>query len=100
MARVVAALVLAIVIVMSIVCAFTVVVPAALVLWICTALVVRMLRIRPVHVAGLLGGPFVRSLVIIAAPVICLALGVVGPLMRLTAMIGVVMVAPSAVLAL
>ncbi len=41
------------------------------------------------YVAGILGGPFVR---------ICLVLGVVDPLVRLTALIGVVPVAPPAVL--
>ncbi len=99
LARVLAALVLAIIVVMSAVCAFAVVVVrAALVLWICMALVVQMLRIRPLHVAGLLGEPFVRSLVVAAAPVICLALTLIGPLARLTTVFGVVPVAPPAVL--
>ena len=57
-----------------------------------------MLGIRPVHVAGILGGPFVRSLVVTAAPIVCLALTVIGLLARLTAVIGVVAVAPPAVL--
>ena len=58
-----------------------------------------MLGIRPVYVAGILGGPFVRSLAAAsAALVICLVLGVVDPLVRLTALIGVVPVAPPAVL--
>ncbi len=85
---------------MSVVCAFAVVVAhAALVLWSCTALAICMLKIRPGHVEGLLGGPFVRSLAVVVAPVICLALAVVGPLARLTAVIGVVAVALPAVLA-
>ena len=91
---------LAIVVVVDIMCAFNIVVVcAALALWIHTTLVVQMLGIRPVHVAGLLGGPSVRSLAVAsAALVICLALTVVGPLTRLTAMIGVVGVEPPAVL--
>ncbi len=90
---------LAIVVEVSVLCAFAVVVTrAALILWICTALVVQMLRVRPIHVAGLLGGTFVRSRAVAAAPVVCLALAVVGPLARLTTVIGVIAVAPPAVL--
>ena len=51
------------------------------------------------HVAGLLGGLFVRSLAVAAVPVICLALAVVGPLARLATVIAVVAIAPPAVLA-
>ena len=85
---------------MSVVCAFAVVVAhAALVLWSCTALAICMLKIRPGHVEGLLGGPFVRSLLVIsAAPAVCLVLTVVDPLALLTALIGVVAVVPPAVL--
>ena len=91
---------LAIVVEVSIMCAFAeVVARAALILWICTALIVQMLTVRPVHMAGLLGGPFVRSLAVVAAPAVCLVLAVVGPPARLTAVIGVVTVAPPAVLA-
>ena len=57
-----------------------------------------MLGIRPVHVAGLLGRPFVRSLAVAMAPIICLALAIVGLLVRLTAMIGVITATPPAVL--
>ena len=91
---------LAIVVVVDIMCAFNIVVVcAALALWIHTTLVVQMLGIRPVHVAGLLGGPSVRSLAVAsAALVICLALTLIGPLARLTTVLGVVPVAPPAVL--
>ena len=98
--RVFAGLILAIVVVMGAMCAFAVVVAcAALVLWICMALVVRVLGIRPMHMAGLLGGPFMRSLLVAsAAPAVCLVLTVVDPLALFTALIGVVAVVPPAVL--
>ena len=50
------------------------------------------------HVAGLLGGLHVRSLAVAMVSVVCLALAVVGPLARLTTVIGVIAVAPPAVL--
>jgi hypothetical protein len=67
---------------MVVVRAFAVVVVvacAALIPWICTALRVRMLGVQPMHVAGLLGGAFGRSLAVASAIlVVCLALIVVG----------------------
>ena len=59
LARVFTTLVFALVVEMSVVWAFAVVVACAvLVLWICTALIIQMLGIRPMQMAGLLGGPF------------------------------------------
>ncbi len=90
----------AVVVVVSVVCAFAVVVVcAALIFQISTALIVQMLRFRPMHGAGLLGGLLVRSLAVTVIPVVWLALMVVGPLTRLTAVIAVVAVAPPAVFA-
>jgi hypothetical protein len=81
LARVIPALVFALIVVVGVVRAFAVVVVcAALIPWICTALLVQMLRLRPMHVAGLLGGLLVRSLAVATAPVVWLALAVVGPL--------------------
>jgi hypothetical protein len=78
-----------------------VVVRAVLVCGVHVALIVQMLRIGPIHMAGLLGGSFGRSLAVASANlVICLALGVVDPLARLTAAIVVVAVVPPAVLTL
>ena len=99
MARVVPALVFVLVAVMGVVRALAVVVVVctALIFRIRTALLVQMLCFRPMHVAGLLGGLLVRSLVVDAVPGVWLALVVVGPLARLTAVIAVVAVAPPAV---
>ncbi len=77
-ARLIVATAVAFVLVMVVVRTFAVVVVvacAALIHWICTALRVRMLGVRPMHVAGLLGGTFSRSLAVASAIlVVCLAL--------------------------
>ena len=51
------------------------------------------------HVAGLLGGLLVSRLAVAVVPGVWLALAVVCPLARLTAVIAAVAVAPPAVLA-
>ena len=71
----------------------------SLILRIRTALLVQMLVLRPMHVAGLLGGLLVRSLAVATVPVVWLALAVVVPLAQLATVIAVVEVAPPAVLA-
>jgi hypothetical protein len=93
---------LAIVLVVGIMCAFdVVVVHTALLLGICTALVIQMLGIGPMHVEGLLGRPFVRSLAVATAIlVVCLALAEVNPLVRLTTAIVAIAIALPAVLTL
>ncbi len=98
--RVVPALVFALVVVVGVVRARAVVVVcAALIFGIRTALLVQMLQLWPIHVAGLLGGLLVRSLAVAAVPGIWFAFAVVGPLAQLAAVIAVVAVAPPAVLA-
>ena len=98
--RVIPALVFALVVVVGVVRALVVVVVcAALIFWVGTALVIQMLCLGPMHVAGLLGGLFMRRLVVAVVPGIWFALVVGCPLGRLTAMIAAIAVAPSAVLA-
>ncbi len=100
LARVVPALVFALVVVVGIVHALAVVVVcAALIFGIPMALLVQMLCHRPMPVAGLLGGLLMRSLAVAAVPGVWLALAVVCPLARLTTVIAAVAVAPPAVLA-
>ena len=77
--RLVVATAVAVVLVVIVVRAFAVVVVviacAALIPWICMALSIRMLGVRPMHVIGLLGGAFGRSLAVASTIlVICLAL--------------------------
>ena len=99
--RVVPALVFALVVVVGVMCALVVgvVVCAALIFRVCTALVLQMLCLRPMHVTGLLGGLFVSRLAVAVVPGVWLALVVVCPLVRLTPVIAAVAVAPPAVLA-
>ena len=80
---IVASAVVAIVLIVIVVRAFAVVVVvacAALIPWICMAFCVRMLGVRPMHVAGLLGGAFGRRNLAVASAilVVCLALIAVG----------------------
>ncbi len=98
LARVVPALVFALVVVVGVVCALAVVVVcAALIFGVRMALLVRMLCLRPMHMAGLLGGLLVRSLAVAIVPGFWLVLAVVCPLAHFTTMIDVVTVAPPAV---
>ena len=97
--RVIPTLVFALVVVVGVVRALVVVVCAALIFWVGTALNVQMLCLGPMHVAGLLGCLFVRRLAVAVVPGVWLALAVGCPLARLTSVIASVAVAPSAVLA-
>ena len=87
--RVVPALVFALVVVVDVVRVLVVVVVvcAALIFRVGTALVVRMLCLRPMHMAGLLGGLFVSRLAVAVVPGVWLALAVVCPLAQLTVVI-------------
>ncbi len=97
--RVFPALVFALVLVVGLVRALVVVVVCAvLIFWVGTANVVRMLCLGPMHMAGLLGGLFVRRLAVSVVPGVWLALAVGCSLARLTAVIAAVTIAPPAVL--
>ena len=76
LARVVPALMFALIVVVGVVHALAVVVVvcAALIFGVRTALLVQMLCLRPMHMAGLLGGLLVSSLAVAVVPGIWLAL--------------------------
>ena len=79
--RVIPALVVTLVVVVCVVRALVVVVVwAALICWVGTALVVQMLCLGPMYVAGLLVVLFVRRLAVAMVPGVWLALAVGCPL--------------------
>ena len=77
--RVIPALVFTLVVVVGVVRVLVVVVVvcAALIFRVCMALVVRMLRLRPMHVTGLLGGLFVSRLAVAVVSGVWLVLAMV-----------------------
>jgi hypothetical protein len=98
--RVIPALVFALVVVVCVVRALAVVVVcAALIFRVGTAVVIRVLCLRPMYVTGLLGSLFVRRLAGAVVLGIWLALAVGCPLARLTAVTAAVAIASPAVLA-